>query len=106
MTETAILKEIQLAVSKIGARVFRNNCGYLQDKRRQWVKFGIANPGGSDLIGYTKEGRFLAIEVKTPTGTVTDEQMAFINAVNKSGGLAFVARSASEAISKISLTND
>lgn len=48
--------------------------------------------GVSDIVGCLNDGRFLAIEVKTPTGKVSPEQTFFINKINKKGGLAFVAR--------------
>ena len=38
-------------------------------------------------------GRFLAIEVKSATGKPTPEQTAFLAAVVRAGGIAFVARS-------------
>ena len=38
------------------------------------------------------DGRFLAIEVKTPRGKVSDEQISFIGQICASGGIAFVAR--------------
>jgi hypothetical protein len=39
----------------------------------------------------------LAIEVKTPSGKVTQEQQQFIDRVNKEGGIAGVARSIADA---------
>ena len=41
-------------------------------------------------------GRFGAIEVKSATGKPTPEQTAFLAAVVKAGGIAFVARSVKE----------
>ena len=57
----------------------------------------LAAPGVSDLIGWTEGGRFVAVEVKGPRGRVTDEQAAFLELVQRSGGLAGVARSVEEA---------
>lgn len=112
MSETKILKEIQLLISKLGGRLWRNNCGYLQAKDGRWVKFGVSNPGGSDGIGFkptliTQEmvGKtiaiFLAIEIKKDEGILSTEQIKFIDAVNKSGGIAFVARSTTDVIEKL-----
>lgn len=47
--------------------------------------------GVSDILGVLPDGRFLAIECKRPGGKATSEQLEFINSVNNSGGLAFVA---------------
>lgn len=58
------------------------------------AKRGIFNiPGVSDILGITKDGRPLAVEVKTKTGKVSDHQKNFIERFTEKGGLAFVARS-------------
>ena len=80
-----------LAYNKIMA--WRNNVGTMagEYKGRKWfVRFGL--PGISDIIGIYK-GRFLAIEVKSAKGIVSLVQQAFIDSINKNGGLAFVAKS-------------
>jgi hypothetical protein len=53
-------------------------------------------PGVSDILGILPSGRFLAIEVKSPTGRVSPHQQQFIERINAAGGLAFVARSVEE----------
>jgi hypothetical protein len=65
----------------------------LENPRRQ--AFGLC-PGSSDLIGwFVFQGRaiFLALEVKTPKGKPTEEQINFIQQVRKAGGIAGVVRS-------------
>jgi hypothetical protein len=55
--------------------------------------------GVSDIIGLLPpNGRFLAIEVKRPGGKPTQEQQNFIDAVNRAGGLAFVAFSVDDVL--------
>lgn len=49
--------------------------------------------GVSDILGVLPNGRFLAIEVKSHKGVLTKDQKAFMDKVNASHGLAFVARS-------------
>jgi hypothetical protein len=93
MTETALMRDIQIALSKAGHRVFRNNIGTCMTSRGDYLRYGVCNPGGSDLIGWTKDGRFLAVEVKSDTGRVTTEQANFLLAVRKSGGVGILARS-------------
>jgi hypothetical protein len=72
------------------------------------VQFGVASPGGSDLIGYRQVvigpehvGRtmavFTAVEVKSAVGRATAEQRAFIQHVKQAGGIAGVVRSVDEA---------
>lgn len=95
-------------------RLFRNNCGMaiMPDGRR--VKFGIANPGGADLIGWRivtitpdmigdRVAVFLAIETKAPKKKPSKKQENFINQVNQAGGLAGAARSLEEAENIIDL---
>jgi hypothetical protein len=89
-----------LAVSQLGHRVFRNNVGAYMDNYGNHVKYGLG-VGTSDLIGWTNKGQFLAIEVKRPGEKATVAQDNFIFAVNISGGFAFVAHSASEAVDKL-----
>lgn len=105
MTELAIQREIMLAASTPTRRLFRNNVGSLEDKRGQWVRFGLA-VGSSDLIGLTSVtitpemvGRriavFTAIEVKHEA-PVTSDQLAFIKTVLAMGGIAGVAHSVAD----------
>jgi hypothetical protein len=100
MSEKQIMQEVQLALANIGIRLFRNNVGMLEDRNGQKVKYGLCK-GSSDLIGWEiKRGRFVAVEVKTPEGRATPEQVAFIEAVNNAGGIAFIARSPEDAVHK------
>lgn len=99
------MRDVQVALVQAGARVFRNQTGRYQLADGRWIGSGLCK-GSSDLIGWTSTGKFLAVEVKTPTGRTTPEQEAFISAVRKSGGVAFVARSAEEAISLLAKDTD
>lgn len=128
MTESNTLKEIQIAFSKIGHRLFRQNVGmawagksipftkkmmvqvYPGDvlvRNAYPLRAGLC-VGSSDGIGFTKDGRFLAVEVKTDKGKPTEDQINFIAAVNRAGGIAFITRSVEEAlkiVKKNPLTN-
>jgi len=99
MTESDIQRSIMLALSQAGCLIWRNNSGILKNPAGIPIKFGIGNPGGSDLIGIAPGGRFIAIEVKTPKGRATPEQIRFIEAVKKHGGIAGIARSVEDALS-------
>lgn len=48
--------------------------------------------GVSDILGVLR-GRFIAIEVKTPTGRLSKSQAKFLDEVKANGGMALVARS-------------
>lgn len=117
MSETAALQEIRLALGLLpGLRLFRNNCGALHDHTGRLVRYGLANPGGSDLIGWRtvtitpdmvgqRVAIFTALEVKAPGGThrVTAEQRNFLNTVEAAGGVAGVARSPAQALLALGL---
>ena len=101
--ETPIVKRVQISASQEGCRLFRNNNGKLKDRTGMWITYGLC-PGSADLIGWTPVqvtadmvGKtiaiFTAVEVKTEKGVVEELQENFINTVNGSGGISFVARS-------------
>lgn len=92
MSESNLVQQVRVEASKIGWRLFRNNTGRLQDKKGRWVQFGLC-VGSSDLIGWTDKGRFAAIECKTKTGAIRPEQINFIEAVLKAGGIGGIVRS-------------
>lgn len=54
--------------------------------------------GGSDLLGWTRDGRFLALEVKSLRGRPSEAQRQFIEQVNSAGGIGIVCRSVQEAV--------
>jgi VRR-NUC domain len=110
MSEQHVQQAIRLALgTRPDVTLWRNNCGKLPDPRtNRWVEFGVANPGGSDLIGLRTVtigpehiGRTMAVfsacEVKTPTGRVRPEQQRFIDFVRSRGGIAGIARSVEDA---------
>ena len=98
-SEANILNDCMIALSAAGCLVWRNNTGALPDRTGSGriVKFGLCN-GGSDIVGIAPDGRFLAVECKTVTGRATHDQIRFIEAVNRHGGRAGIARSAQEAV--------
>jgi hypothetical protein len=109
MTEMNRLRAIMLGLSTPGVRLFRNNCGALKDAEGRLIRYGVANPGGSDLIGWRsltvtpdmigqKLAIFVAIEVKGERTRVTDHQRNFIGRVKADGGLAGVARTVDDAL--------
>lgn len=52
--------------------------------------------GVSDIIGVLPDGTFVAIEVKTPKGRLSESQKIFLNNIQECNGIAFVARSVLE----------
>lgn len=111
-SETALRRAIQVAATKAGARLFRNNTGigWTGDVTRCGRDVIIRNArplraglvtGGADLVGWDKSGRFIAIEIKTGRVPVTEDQARFIAAVRRAGGYAGIARSVADALAII-----
>ena len=122
--ETKIQNRQMLALSQAGCLVWRVETagawvGKVIHKDGQTVTLNNARmiqaglcTGGSDIIGIrptviTQDmvgqtvGVFLADEVKTKTGRAKKEQLIFIEAVNKAGGIAGIARSVDDALKLI-----
>lgn len=117
MSETPLQREIHLRLgSRPDVRLFRNNQGVAReptaDGRTRYIRYGVCNPGGSDLIGWRqvvvtpdmvgkKVALFLAVEVKTPGARTKKDrakrQADFRNAVQRAGGIAIVATSPEDA---------
>ena len=109
LTEKHILNSILLELPKLGVTAFRANSG------ESWVSSDVTDlpdgskllrnprrfrslvPGFSDIFGLTSDGRFIAIEVKTSTGRVSDKQENFLRVIRENGGIAGVARSVEDA---------
>lgn len=107
--ESQIQDEIRLALGKDpDVALFRNNVGVADvynpsSGMTTKLRFGLC-VGSSDLIGIVRvevrgieTGRFFALEVKTPTGSATEEQVRFLNLVRKFGGFAAIVTSKEEA---------
>ena len=92
ISESSIMRAIQLAASAAGCRLFRNNVGLWELKDGRRLRTGLC-VGSADLVGLTSMGRFLAVECKSAKGRLTDEQRSFLTLVNSLGGIAFTARS-------------
>ncbi|HLN19159.1 MAG TPA: VRR-NUC domain-containing protein [Patescibacteria group bacterium] len=96
-SEIKIQREICEWLEERGVFFWRNNSVGLFDpfmnRYRKKGRFEII--GISDILAVIG-GRFVAIEVKSKTGKPTPSQLIFMDKVNKSGGLAFVARSVEE----------
>jgi hypothetical protein len=107
VSEARTQQEIRLAAGQGGSVLFRNNVGSYKDPTGRWIQYGVCNPGGSDLIGWTPVtvtpdmvGRqlavFTAVEVKSQRGAASKPQVNFIDAVTGAGGFAGIARSVAD----------
>lgn len=82
---------------------WRNNTG-----GRPWNdKFGKSRvmtfgfKGSGDILGLTKEGRFFTIEVKRRGKKPTPEQIEFMDRILQSNGIAILAYSVDDVISRL-----
>ena len=89
--ESAALVEVLKALRAHPAVVWceRMNSGAARVGNR-FIRFGFA--GCPDVLGQLTDGRFLGVEVKSPTGKLRPEQTVFLERVRGAGGVAFMAR--------------
>lgn len=96
MTEKKIQDAIRLELGlERDLVLWRNNVG-VADQRGRRVAYGVGGPGGADLIGIFR-GRFVACEIKTPTGRHSPEQQRFARLVEDRGGTYVTLRSVEDA---------
>ena len=97
-TESQLQDAIRLALGREDdVCLFRNNVGSAEMRGGHRVAFGVGGPGAADLIGMFR-GRFLAAEIKTPTGRQSPEQRQFQQLVERRGGIYVIWRSVDDAL--------
>ena len=97
MTEQDIQNQIRMALSPI-AVVFRVNTGTVKTIDGRYFKTGVPK-GYSDLSGFRKsDGKMFFIEVKTPTGRASKDQLHFLEQMDRYPVITGIARSADEAL--------
>lgn len=88
--EIDIIRSIIVYLNYRGFYVFRVNAGMMFHEKKV---FRGAPKGVADIIGITPQGKFIAIEVKTPKNKdkVTSPQQAFLDTIKRKNGIAFVS---------------
>lgn len=99
-SEAAVSVAVRLECSRRRWRVWRNNVGAGALSDGSFVRFGLANDSkrlneaikSSDLIGWTDEGHFVALECKAPgwrySNTSREQaQLAWLQMVRGAGGI-------------------
>ena len=83
------------------AQCWRQNSGTFAERNRdgsmRYVRANTAR-GMSDIMGVLKDGRTLAIEVKSRTGRMRPGQEEFLQTIRQAGGVAGVCRSVEDAV--------
>lgn len=95
--ETQLVKSILNAVNYYGF-FWRNNTGANKINNgngTRFVRFGL--PGSSDIIGVYK-GCFVAIEVKSERGRISESQRKFSKHIADNGGIYILAYSVDDAL--------
>jgi hypothetical protein len=106
ISETDIQRSIMDFLHARGIFCWRNNSTGIYDPvrkiyRKNTGKYSIN--GVSDILGILPGGKFLAIEVKSASGKLSDDQKFFINQIKLKGGVAFTARSIEDVIVNLGL---
>lgn len=112
MNENILGKRLCLIASQLGHRIFRCNQGeswigkavffskpakidvYPGDviiRKAKRIHFGLTN-GCGDYVGFSKDGKFISVELKTETGKIREEQINFADTVRRAGGIAGIVR--------------
>jgi hypothetical protein len=99
LKESQLQDAIRLALGRVpGLVLMRNNSG-MADMRGYKVRFGVGlnGKGGPDLVGWYR-GKFIGVEIKTPSGRLSPEQVQFRDLCLAHGCIYVVLRSVDEAI--------
>jgi VRR-NUC domain len=81
--------------------VFKHrNVGIFRKDTGSYIPLAFGEKGISGIIACSPKGIFTAIEIKRPGGKVSTEQRGFIESVKRNKGVAFVAYSLDDAITK------
>ena len=100
LLESAVLSAVLQVLGKhpkVGGFWRQNTGAHEVDGRR--IRYGI--PGCPDVIGWLKDGRFMAIEVKRPGGELTPAQAAFLAKAANDGCFTLVARSVDDVMAAL-----
>jgi len=93
-SEGRVKADVLCYLKRRGFFAWNNPTGCVRVAPDRFIRFGKV--GSSDIIGVLPDGRFLAVETKTPKGKPTPEQTAFLEKVRGLGGVAILARSFQE----------
>lgn len=93
LTASEITNEALRLLRTYGLTVWR------QSNRGVKFRQNLTKPGIPDIIGWSKEGKFVACEVKKNGDRLSKEQKEFLRSLFLSGGLAFVATQLGNSVS-------
>lgn len=91
---TGIIKELSKAhirASAIKELTWRGHDVWINNNLAVRKRKFIGRLGVSDIIGITKDGRWVVAEVKTVNDKLSDDQIKFLNDIKTAGGIAYLA---------------
>lgn len=113
ITESDLVKKIQLLSTENNNRLLRNSVGLAYSKEGTPIRYGLV-VGSGDLIGWTRRlltpemvgsyvAVFTSIECKKPKGRTTTslEQLIWNESVINAGGISAIIRSEDEYLKAI-----
>lgn len=95
--EIEIQNAIRRELPKYGHFVYRGNVGKVKMIDGRWFDTGLPK-GWPDLFGWTRNGKFFAIEVKNETGKLRHEQIQFGEFLKNQPIIYGVARNVEDAV--------
>jgi len=103
--ETSVMRAILCELSQLpGSLWWRQQSGVFRSlSGRETVRVGI--PGMADIGGMIN-GRAVQVEVKTPTGKLSKEQVRWQRAVERAGGIFICARSPTGVLASLTAHTD
>jgi len=97
--EAALIRAVLQFLDLKGIPAWRNNSGAIKTASH-FFRYGCV--GSADILGLLPpEGKFLAIECKSGGQRASRAQIAFLEAVNESGGIGIVARTLDDVMEAI-----
>lgn len=92
VAHTTELTKAQIRASAIKELTWRGYDVWINNNLAVRKRKFIGRLGVSDIIGITKDGRWVVAEVKTVNDKLSDDQIKFLNSIATSGGgLAYLA---------------
>lgn len=85
------LTKAQIRASAIKELTWRGYNVWIHNNLAVRKRKFIGRLGVSDVIGITKDGRWVACEVKTVNDKLSDDQIKFLNDIKTAGGIAYLA---------------
>jgi hypothetical protein len=98
MRESELVASILDYLAKRQIFHYRQNTGAFQRDDGHFYRFGAK--GSPDIVCIIA-GRYVGIEAKTATGTLSDDQVAFHRNAMVAGGIVFTVRTLDEAIEAV-----